>query len=523
MHIGGLYMSLINERVAHMSGGVFFLRIEDTDKSREVEGAKDLIANALTYFGVPYDEGARGDQESGAYRPYTQSERKEIYITYVRKLLSEGKAYPCFATPEELKELREMQSREKINPGYYGQWAIWRDRPIEDIREALDAGKPFVIRLKSPGVDGNRVVVHDLFKGDVEQNENVQDIVLLKQDSLPTYHFAHVVDDHLMGTTDVMRADEWLSSTGLHMQLFAVMGWEAPRYGHLSPIAKQEGGGVRKLSKRKDPEASVVFYDQRGYPQQAVLEYLMNLANSSFEGWRKKNPDAPISDFPFTLKELQNRSWALFDEAKLNDISREILARMSADDVYEHFLSWVDRRASEESEHISGTPMSVWRERLVHDGGEYAKRILAVGRGDTNRRKDFIMISDIPSAIQFYFDDYFEDITGNDKMHALEGMNIDDVQKALDVLVNQYTGYETKEAWMEAMKSFAVLSGFAPDTKSYKAAAETFKGSFGDFAKIIRVALAGKNESPDLYEVMTVMGKDRVIHRFTTLHTSAGK
>ncbi|NCU40415.1 glutamate--tRNA ligase, partial [Candidatus Saccharibacteria bacterium] len=326
MHIGVLYASLISERIAHRSGGVFILRIEDTDRKREVEGARDFIVRSLKDFGITPDEGVdENDTEKGLYGPYTQSRRQEIYQTYVRQLLDTGQAYPCFATPEELESIITSQKSTKNRPGYYGQWAIWRDRPETEVIAALDSGKPFVVRFRSSGNITKRRTIQDLARGRLELPENDNDVVILKQDGLPTYHFAHAIDDTLMQTTLAIRGDEWLPSTSLHVQLCEALGFEPFRYAHIAPIQKTEGDSRRKLSKRKDPEASVSYYTERGYLPKTVIEYLLNQANSSFESWRVENPDASYTEFPFSVENLA-RSGGLFSIEKLDSIGAEHIA-----------------------------------------------------------------------------------------------------------------------------------------------------------------------------------------------------
>lgn len=523
MHIGGLYTALISERVAHQTGGIFFLRIEDTDKNREMEGADDLIVRSLTHYGIPYDEGEMvGDEEKGSYGPYKQSNRKLIYKTFVRKLIEEGNAYPCFATEEELLEMRKSQEEAKISPGYYGKWAMWRERSLEDIKKALAAKKPYVIRLKSKGDASKEIIINDVFKGPISQRENNQDIVILKQNGLPTYHFAHVVDDHLMRTTDVFRADEWLSSTALHLQLFEVLGWEPPRYGHLSPIAKKEGNTVRKLSKRKDPEASVEFYDRQGYPAQIVMEYLFNLANSSFESWRTNNPNAPLNDYPFKINELKNRSRSLFDMIKLESMSKDRIATMSAEEVYANFRKWIEENikdkliplgiTTEQDEICLKQDFRSWAARLDAQK-EYAKAILNIERETEQPRKDISKWSDIPKLISFFYDDIFATVRHEEKTKLLSGINTEDVKAALSYVGVYYDEKCNKDEWLNNMKKYAQDLGYAPDAKTHKANKDIYKGVFADFAKIVRVALTGRTQAPDLYQTMKVMGANRVRNR----------
>ncbi|RYX91312.1 glutamate--tRNA ligase, partial [bacterium] len=361
VHIGGLFSALISERLAHQSNGVFYLRIEDTDKKREIEKGTEGIVNSLKNFGINNDEGSFSEtEEKGDYKPYKQSDRMEVYHAFIKDLIVQGKAYPCFATPEELETLRNTQESQNITPGYYGEWATFRDKSYDEIKKLIDENKAFVIRLKSPGDANRKIKFKDIIKGDIEMPENFQDIVICKSDGLPTYHFAHAVDDHTMRTTHVIRGDEWLPSVPLHLQLFYVLGWKAPKYGHIPPILKQEGTSKRKLSKRKDPEAAVSFYHEQGYPVESVMEYLLNLANSNFEEWRKVNPTKHFNDFPFKSEKI-GVSGALFDLVKLTDISKNVIAAMKADYVYEKLLDWAK---SFDQEYYN----------LLNENAEYSKK-----------------------------------------------------------------------------------------------------------------------------------------------------
>ena len=340
IHIGNLYSALVNERVAHISDGIFFLRIEDTDEKREIEGAVNKIINALEYFDIKYDEGTDGINEIGNYAPYKQSDRKEIYKVFIKDLMERGMAYPCFCTEEELENIIKQQKAQNCSRlGYYGNWAKYRNLPIEESIKKIKNGEEYVIRFRSNGNFNKNIVVNDIIRGNTEFPENELDIVIMKKNGLPTYHFAHVVDDFLMGTTTVIRGDEWLPSLPLHIQLFQAMKWKAPKYAHISPLLKIENGAKRKLSKRKDPEANIEYFDQLGYPKESVIEYLLNLANSGFEGWRKQNPEKSYSEFPFDIKKM-NVSGALFDFIKLDSVSREVISKMNKQEVYNNVLNW---------------------------------------------------------------------------------------------------------------------------------------------------------------------------------------
>ena len=343
VHIGGLYQALVAKTVAKQTKGVFFLRVEDTDQKREVENGVSGIIESLKSFDMSPDEGMISDNEEiGNYGPYRQSLRKEIYQSYAKYMLEQGKAYPCFATPEELEEMRAKQEAAKVRTGYYGVWAKYRNLSVEEAAEKIKNGEPYIIRFKSPGREDRKIKHKDVIKGNVDFPENDQDVVIIKADGLPTYHFAHLVDDHLMRTTHVIRSDEWLSSVPLHLQLFQEMGFKPPKYAHISPIMKNDNGNKRKLSKRKDPEAAVSYYDEIGVPSLAIKEYLLNIANSTFENWRRQNKDKSIDEFDFKLNKM-SVSGALFDMVKLQDVSKIVISKFSAEEVYENGLKWAEK------------------------------------------------------------------------------------------------------------------------------------------------------------------------------------
>nr|WP_315382836.1 glutamate--tRNA ligase [uncultured Sphingomonas sp.] len=501
IHIGGLYVSLISERTAHQSGGLFYLRIEDTDRKREVPGAVELILGALNDFGITFDEGPSLEgTETGAYGPYRQSERQELYQSVVRDLLVRGHAYACFATPEELEAMRTEQNLRKIPPGYYGSWAIWRNRSLEDVQAALAEGRSFVIRLKAPAAEGNgRVELPDLIRGKLNVPANNQDIVLLKADGLPTYHLAHVVDDHLMGTTDVIRGDEWLSSYPVHAQLFDLLGWQRPRYAHIAPIEKNVGSSRRKLSKRHDPEAAVDWYSVEGYPRQAVIEYLLNLADGKFEDWRKANPTADSESFPLQVERL-NRSGALFDLVKLSSISREVIGAMTAAQVYDAALAWAQ---------VHDQPFA---ERLAAHA-DYVRAILNIERGAARARKDIVKWSDVPSDTGYFFDDLF--VPRDEGNQALWDALAPGLAAILREVAEGFDPTIDRDAWLEWVRAIGEKHGYAANGKAYKAEPERYQGQFSAIAGALRLALAGKPNTPDLFEVMTVMGPERVRARLS--------
>ena len=496
MHLGNLYGALVDERLAHQSKGVFYLRIEDTDRKREVEGGVQMIIDAFKSFGLPFDEGATTDGETGIYGPYRQSQRAEIYQTFVKSLVRRGMAYPCFCTEEELAAAHEQQEKNKENFGYYGKYAVWRDRPMEDIEAELAKGTPYVVRFRSEGSIEHKIRHEDLVKGKMEVTENDQDVVILKSDGIPTYHFAHVVDDHLMGTTVVVRGEEWLATLPVHLQLFCAMGWKAPKYAHTAQLMKidPETGGKRKLSKRKDPELALTFYAQEGYPVPAVLEYLMTLLNSNFEEWRRANPDLPMNDFQFTTKKMSG-SGALFDIEKLRDVSKNVISRMTAEQVYDFVAEW------------SAVNDKEFNALLTRDPA-FSKAYLAIGRGGKKPRKDLALWSDAKGYMDFMFDELFQpDYTMPERVSA------EDAKAILSDFAGMFDENDTPDGFFDKMKQIASAHGYAADTKAYKADPSAYKGAVGDVSMVVRVAVAGRQNAPDLQTVMGILGKDKVLER----------
>lgn len=494
LHIGNLYGAFTDERLAHTSGGVFYLRIEDTDAKRTVENGVALIIETLSKLGVHFDEGATADGDSGDYGPYRQSERAAIYQTYAKQLVKEGKAYPCFCTESELSAIREKQEAAKLTPGYYGEFAVWRDAPIEKIQEKLRDGVPFVLRFRSEGSDTNKLKFTDQIKGVIDVTENHIDHVILKSDGIPTYHFAHAVDDHLMRTTHVVRDESWLSTLPFHIQLFQALGFKMPKYCHTAQVLKLDGGSKRKISKRKDPEAALTFYHAQGYPVSVVREYLMTLLNSNYEEWRGGHPDAPMEDFPFSTKKMAV-SGSLFDLDKLNDISRNVISRMSAEEVYEQVLAW----ASEYDSDFAG--------KLAADPA-YAKRILAIGRGGAKPRKDITVWSGVRDYMGFFYDAYFRVTDAYPDTFARE-----DIRRALDAFAASFDETDDSDAWFSKIKEIAASIGYAPEVKLYKKNPEAYRGHVGDVSMFLRIAVTGRVNSPDMYTVMQILGRERVLRR----------
>ena len=491
MHLGNLYGALVDERLAHQSGGVFFLRIEDTDKKREVEGGVQLILETFRNFGLPFDEGVTENGDKGKYGPYRQSQRAAIYHVFAKQLVQRGYAYPCFCTEEELAEMHAQQEANKENFGYYGKYAKYRDCELEEIERRIAAGESYVVRFRSPGSIENKVRHTDLVKGKLELTENDQDIVLLKSDGIPTYHFAHVVDDHLMHTTHVVRGEEWLATLPVHLQLFDVLGWKRPKYVHTAQLMKMDGGSQRKLSKRKDPELALSYYYQQGIPVPSVMEYLMTLLNSNFEEWRRANQTAPLDDFPFSTKKM-SVSGSLFDMDKLHDVSKNVISRMSAEDVYNSVAKW---SADNDPE---------FHELFVRDP-EMTKQFLSIGRGGKKPRKDLALWSETKAYMDFMFDELFQpDYSGMPERAKA------DAKAILTEYQDVYDAQDEMTVWFDKVKALAERHGFAPETKLYKKNPEQYKGPVGDISMVLRVAICGRTNAPDLYSVMQLMPTEKI-------------
>lgn len=494
LHFGNLFTCVTAYKTARDSDGVFFVRVEDTDQKRKVDGAIDIMLQGLSVYGVQADEGVVAEnREIGDYGPYYQSQRKEIYQTYAKALVEQDLAYPCFCSAEELDEIRTAQENESVK-GYWGKWAKCRNLTIDEIEQKLANGKAFTLRLKSPGSSEKKCFFDDMIKGKIEMPENVQDIVLLKSDGIPTYHFAHAIDDHLMRTTHVFRGDEWISSTPVHLQLFRVLGFKPPKYAHVAPIMKEENGGKRKLSKRKDPEAAVSYYIEQGFPQESVNEYIMTIANSNFEDWRRANKTEPIEKFPFNLKKM-SVSGALFDMVKLTDVSKNVISTMTAQTVYDKTLEWAEQYNEKLAALFKANP-------------EYAVNILNIDRENKKPRKDIAKWSDVEDYISYMYDETFTtcyDLTGNATSEL--------AAEVLEKYINMFDINDDKDGWFGKMKDLCPLVGCTPNVKEYKQTPDAFKGHVGDVSTIIRVALTGRTNTPDLYYITALLGKDRVCKR----------
>ncbi len=496
LHIGGLFAAMCSKLTATTTGGVFYLRIEDTDKKREIDDGVSEIVKGLTAFGMTPEEGVVGfNMENGNYGPYQQSHRKDIYQCFAKELVKNGLAYPCFCSEEDLSKLRAKQEELNLDDkGYYGEYAACRNLTYEQIEENIKAGKSYTLRLRSPGSKDKRITFEDVIKGKIEMPENIQDVVLLKTDGIPTYHFAHAVDDHLMRSTHIVRGDEWISSVPLHIQLFKCCGFKVPKYAHISPIMKEENGGKRKLSKRKDPEAAVTFYFDEGYPKESVIEYLLTIANSNFEDWRRANPTADTSAFPFNLKKM-SASGALFDLTKLIDVSKNVISVMSAKDVLSKTLEWAEGHDEE-------------LYKLFSADKEYAEGILSIDRGGNKPRKDISKWSDIKPYVQYFFDEiYTPDYTLPENISSHDAKNI------LEMYKNTYNQSDDKDMWFARIKDMCEPLGFTPNVKEYKKNPDAFKGHVGDVSTVIRLSITSRKNTPDLYSIMQLLGEEKVLER----------
>lgn len=492
VHIGGLYQCIINRALAKQSNGVFMLRIEDTDQVRKIENGVNQIVEALAKFDFVPDEGMISEtEEKGSYGPYKQSMRREIYHSYAKYLIEQGRAYPCFATPEEIDEIRKKQEAAGLRTGFYGVWAKYRDLPVDEAIARIKNGDKFVIRLRSQGREDRKIKVKDAVRGFIEFPENDQDAVLIKADGLPVYHFAHVVDDHLMRTTIVVRGEEWISSTPLHIEIFQAFGFKPPKYAQVPSILKEDDGKKRKISKRKDPEAAVDYYHKEGIPSDAVNEYLMNIINSSFEGWRRANPTKPMNEFKLELSKM-GVSGAVFDMVKLLDVSKNVIARYSAEQVYSFANEWAKQYDEELAQMLSDK--------------EYGLKVFGIERENSKKpRKDLSKWSDVKENIIYMYN--------KPESYDFDKINGEEVIKVIKEYINVYNSNDDKETWFSKMKDVAEKCGYAREVKEYKADPEKWPGHVGDISSVIRVAITGRRNTPDLYEIMNVLGNDEVIAR----------
>lgn len=506
LHLGTLFAALVNRITATSTKGIFFTRIEDTDKKREVTGGIEDIIDGLGRFGITIDEGFTvGNTQSGDYGPYKQSMRAEIYQTYVKKLIKEGLAYPCFCTAEELEQVRTEQEKNKIRTGYHGEYAKHRNITFEEAKVLIDAGKPYVVRLKSPGNEQNRIVFEDGIKGKIEMPENDEDFVLLKSDGIPTYHFAHAIDDHLMHTTHVIRGDEWISSVPKHIQLFRLLGFKVPKFAHVAPIMKLDNGAKRKISKRKDPEAAVRFFAEQGYESENVIEYLMTIASSDFEDWRRANPTLSYKDFKFNLKKM-SVSGALYDENKLLDVSKNRIALLKSGEVYERLTTWAKEFDKDFYDLLTKNP-------------DYTKSILAIDRDNSQKpRKDLAKWNE---AKEFYA--YFFEPTFTPNYTLPEHIDKTDAAAFLKAYISVYDQNDDRQEWFNKIKQIAPTLNFAAETKEYKANPDNYKGHAGDLSTVLRIAITGRTNTPDLCSIMQVLGKDKCTERIQNTIKNLGE
>ena len=497
IHLGNLFVAIANERIAHQSGGVLYLRIEDTDLKRKVDGAVEAVIEALRYFDIRFDEGAEIDGPN-AYGPYYQRARASIYRAYAKDLIARGRAYPCFCTEEDLARLRERQTAEKQVTGYYGRYARCRDLTEEEIDAALAAGKPYVIRLRSQGDPAVKHIFRDEIKGEITVPENDQDVVILKSDGIPTYHFAHAIDDHLMRTTLVVRGEEWLASLPIHLELFDVLGFRRPKYGHNCSLMKMDGESRRKLSKRKDPELSLAFYRREGYHPRAVKVYMLTLLNSDFEEWYGKHPESPLTEFPFRIGKM-SRSGALFDLNKLNDISKNELSRLSVEEMADFLRQWAQAFGSPE-------------QQAYFADEEKLSRVLALcmGIGGKKRRKDFITAAQTLNEIA-----YFYAVPAQRDAYRVDDATRDAV---LDAFAATYDHADDAQVWFSKVKIIAADLGFAAEMRDFKADPSAYRGSVADVAEVLRIAFTGRANSPDLWSILQILGEDVVRARLRAAH-----
>ena len=500
LHIGGLFGALVDELTAKATGGVAYLRIEDTDKKREIDDGVSAIINGFDYFGVEFNEGVTGfGTEKGAYGPYTQSQRAEIYQTIAKSLVEKGLAYPCFCTADELSAIREEQENgDAVIRGYFGKWAKCRDLSIEEIEKNLAEGKPWVLRLRSAGDEDKKIVFEDVIRGKIEMPANIIDEVLLKSDGIPTYHFAHACDDHFMRTTHVIRGEEWISSVPKHIELFKACGYKVPKYAHTPQVLKtdEETGDKRKLSKRKDPEAAVGYFVEGGFPKESVLEYLLTLINSNFEDWRRANPKASIYEFPFNLKKMSS-SGCLFDLVKLNDVSKNVISVMTAQQVYNNIAEWAKVYDPEFASLFCADP-------------EFSTAVMNIDRENPKPRKDIAKWSEVKDYVSYFYNPIY-----NADYTLPENISKADAAAIAEKYLSEFSLADDKDQWFARIKDMCEPLGFTPNVKEYKKNPDAFKGHVGDVSTVIRIALTSRRNTPDLYSIMLLLGEDEIKARLS--------
>ncbi len=502
LHIGGLFGALVDVLTAKATKGVSYLRIEDTDKKREIDDGVSAIINGFDSFGIDFDEGVTGfNEEKGAYGPYTQSKRAEIYQTVAKELVQKGLAYPCFCTAEELSAIREEQEKgDALIWGYFGKWAKCRDLSFEEIEENIKAGKPYVLRFRSEGQEDKRIFFDDIIRGKIEMPENIIDEVLLKSDGIPTYHFAHACDDHFMRTTHIIRGEEWISSVPKHIALFKACGFRVPKYAHTPQVMKidEEDGTKRKLSKRKDPEAAVSYFVEQGFPKESLIEYLLTLLNSNFEDWRRVNPKEDAFSFPFNLKKM-SPSGCLFDLVKLNDVSKNVVSVMDADTVYSYIAQWAEKHDTEFFNEFTKNP-------------EFSRNMVNIDRESPKPRKDIAKWSEVKEYFAYMFDAYF-----TPAFDLPENIQKEDAKAILRKYAEIYDEADDKDVWFSKIKDMCEPLGFTPNVKEFKKNPESFKGHVGDVSTVIRLAVTGRKNTPDLCSIMKLLGKDTVTARINEI------
>ena len=500
LHIGGLFGALVDVLTAQATNGVAYLRIEDTDKKREIDDGVSAIISGFDYFGVEFNEGVTGfGTEKGAYGPYTQSQRAEIYQTIGKSLVEKGLAYPCFCTADELTAIREEQTKgDALIWGYFGKWAKCRDLSYEEIEKNIADGKPWVLRLRSGNSGEKKIIFDDVIRGKIEMPENIIDEVLLKSDGIPTYHFAHACDDHFMRTTHVIRGEEWISSVPKHIELFKACGYKVPKYAHTPQVLKidEESGDKRKLSKRKDPEAAVGYFVEGGFPKESVLEYLLTLINSNFEDWRKANPKEDISKFPFNLKKM-SASGCLFDLVKLNDVSKNVISVMTAQQVYDNVAAWSEVYDPEFNAIFTADP-------------GFSTAVVNIDRENPKPRKDIAKWSEVRDYVSYFYNSiYTADYT------LPENISKADAAAIVEKYMNEFSLADDKDQWFARIKDMCEPLGFTPNVKEYKKNPEAFKGHVGDVSTVIRIALTSRKNTPDLYSIMQLLGEDEIKARLS--------
>lgn len=498
LHIGGLFGALVDVLTAKATGGVAYLRVEDTDKKREIDDGVSAIINGFDSFGIDFDEGVTGfNTEKGAYGPYTQSQRAGIYHIVAKELVQKGLAYPCFCTAEELSEIRQEQEKgDALIWGYFGKWAKCRDLSIEEIEENIKSGKPYVLRFRSDGQEDKRIFFDDIIRGKIEMPENIIDEVLLKSDGIPTYHFAHACDDHFMRTTHVIRGEEWISSVPKHIALFKACGFKVPKYAHTPQVMKidEEDGTKRKLSKRKDPEAAVSYFVEEGFPKESLIEYLLTLLNSNFEDWRRANPKEDAFSFPFNLKKM-SPSGCLFDLIKLNDVSKNVISVMNAQTVYDYISNWAEKYDEDFFKVFTADP-------------EKSKAMVNIDRESPKPRKDIAKWSEVKEYFSYMFDEYYEA-----SFELPENISKEDAKAILENYLKVYNSKDDKDIWFSKIKDLCEPLDFTPNVKEFKKNPELFKGHVGDVSTVIRLAVTSRKNTPDLCSIMSLLGQDKVNER----------